>query len=174
MNVGLNRWTSVVQSLVKATIILVSVLVEMNSAQAQNPADLIPPAPDSSAAENTLNTTLDYTNSLESKNPQIFNTQNTTTAPYRVIISSDNSILLQQVKAIEPTAFIQLLDGQRVIQVGLFGTEAFALQQVRRFQAVGMPVRMQRGNSPDTTAKMPQTGLATSIGSTVSNVPSNP
>ena len=140
MNAGLNRCTSLVQSLVMATIILVG----MNPAQAQNPADLIPPAPDSYAAGNTLNTTLNYTNSLQPKNPQIFSAQNTTA--YRVIIPSDNSTLLDQAKAIEPTAFVQLLDGQRVIQVGLFGTEALALQQIARFQAIGMPVRMQQGN----------------------------
>ena len=147
MNAGLNRCTSVVQSLVVAIIILVG----MNPAQAQNPADLIPPAPDSYASGNTLNTTLNYTNSLQPKNPQAFSAQNGTAA-YRVIIPSDNSTLLDQAKAIEPTAFVQLLDGQRVIQVGLFGTEALALQQIARFQAIGMPVRMQQGNLSDLTA----------------------
>ena len=149
MNAGLNRCTLLLQSLVTATIILVG----MNPAQAQNPADLIPPAPDSYAAGNTLNTTLNYTNSLQPKNPQTFSAQNgsqNATAAYRVIIPSDNSTLLDQAKAIEPTAFVQWLDGQRVIQVGLFGTEALALQQIARFQAVGMPVRMQQGNLSDT------------------------
>ena len=155
MNAGLNRCTSLVQTLVTATIILVG----MNSAQAQNPADLIPPAPDSYAAGNTLNTTLNYTNSLQPKKPQTFSAQNPT-ATYRVIIPSDNSTLLDQAKAIEPTAFLQLLDGQRVIQVGLFGTEALALQQIARFQAVGMPVRMQQGNLSDSTT-MPTTGMPT-------------
>ena len=188
MNAGLNRCTSLVQSLVTATIILVG----MNPAQAQNPADLIPPAPDSYAAGNTLNTTLNYTNSLQPKNPQTFSPQKPTAA-YRVIIPSDNSTLLDQAKAIEPTAFVQLLDGQRVIQVGLFGTEALALQQIARFQAVGMPVRMQQGNLSDTTtmpttvtptaaivppapySSMPpmQTLSTGSIASNPSNIPSN-
>ena len=163
MNAGLNRCTSLVQSLVMATIILVG----MNPAQAQNPADLIPPAPDSYAAGNTLNATLNYTNSLQPKNPQTFSAQNGTAA-YRVIIPSDNSTLLDQAKSIEPTAFVQLLDGQRVIQVGLFGTEALALQQIARFQAIGMPVRMQQGNLSDRTTMptpitpttaMPQTAM---------------
>ena len=161
MNAGLNRCTLGVRSLATATTaftnVLIIVLVGMNSAKAQNPADLIPPAPDSDGAENTLNRTLDYTNSLQPKNLQTVTAQNT--AAYRVIIPSDNSTLLNQAKAIEPTAFIQWLEGQRVIQVGLFGTEALALQQIARFQAIGMPVRMQRGNSLEAPSAILQTGL---------------
>ncbi len=153
MNARLNRCTLVVQNLVTATIILVG----MNSAQAQNPADLIPPAPNSYAIGNTLNTTLDYTNSLQPKNPQTVSTQNITA--YRVIIPSDNPTLLNQAKSIEPTAFIQLVDSQRVIQVGLFGTEALALQQLARFQATGMPVRMRRGNTLEAPRAMIQTSV---------------
>ena len=155
MNADLNRSTLVARSLVTATSALMIVLVGMNSAQAQNPADLIPPAPDSYAAGNTLNRTLDYTNSLQPKNLQTVTAQNT--AVYRVIIPSDNSTLLNQAKAIEPTAFIQWLEGQRVIQVGLFGTEALALQQIARFQAIGMPVKMWRGSSLEALSTMPQT-----------------
>ncbi len=165
MNARLDRCTSAVQSLVTTIIILVG----MNSAQAQNPAELIPPAPSSYAGENTLNTTLDYTNSVQPQNLQPFNAPNidpntvpsTTAVAYRVIIPSDNSTLLEQAKAIEPTAFIQLIDGQRVIQVGLFSAEALALQQVARFQAAGMPVRMQQGNSSNIPVTMPQTSLST-------------
>lgn len=159
MNARLNRWTSVVQSLVTATIILVG----MNSAQAQSPAESIPPAP--SSGENTFNTTLDYTNSLQAQNSQPFSAPNKalTTMPYRVIVPSDNLILLGQAKAIESTAFIQVIDGQRVIQVGLFSTEALALQQVARFQAAGMPVRMQQGNSSNILVEIPQTPLPSTI-----------
>jgi hypothetical protein len=160
MNADLNRCTLVARSLVTATSALAIVLVGMNSAQAQNPADLIPPAPDFYAAGNTLNRTLDYTNSLKPKNLQTVTAQTTaaqTTAAYRVIIPSDNSTLLNQAKAIEPTAFIQWLEGQRVIQVGLFSTEALALQQIARFQAIGMPVKMWRGSSLETLSTLPQT-----------------
>ncbi len=155
MNADLNPCTLVARSLVTATSALIIVLVGINSAQAQNPADLIPPAPDSYAAGNTLNRTLDYTNSLQPKNLQTVTAQNT--AVYRVIIPSDNSTLLNQAKAIEPTAFIQWLEGQRVIQVGLFGTEASALQQIARFQAIGMPVKMWRGSSLEALSTLPQT-----------------
>ena len=44
-----------------------------------------------------------------------------------------------------------MIEGQRVIQVGLFGTEALALQQVARFQAQGMPVRLQPSNQAATS-----------------------
>ena len=165
MNARLNRCTSVVQSLVTATIILVG----MNSAQAQNPADLIPPAPGSYGGENTLNTTLDDTNRPQPKNLQPFSAQNTTA--YRVIIPSDNSTLLNQAKAIEPTAFIQSIDGQRIIQVGLFSTEALALQQIARFQSAGMPVRIQQRNSSNTPVGMPQNSLSSTIIPTTTTPP---
>jgi len=150
MNAGLNRCTLVVQSLVTATIILVGI----NSAQAQNPADLIPPDPDSYAGGNT--------------------SQNTAMAAYRVIIPSDNSTLLNQAKEIEPTAFIQSIDGQRVIQVGFFSTEALAVQQIARFQAVGIPVRMQQRNSSNTPVGMPQTFLSSTTIQTTAMPPDRP
>jgi hypothetical protein len=174
MNALLNRCTAVVQSLVTATIILVGI----NSAQAQNPADLIPPAPGSYAGQNTLNTTLDYTNSLQPKKSQIFSAPNTapatTVVAYRVIIPSDNSTLLDRAKAIEPTAFIQSIDGQRVIQVGLFSTEALALQQIARFQAAGMPVRIQQRNSSNPPVGMPQTFLSSTTIQTTAMPPDRP
>lgn len=155
MNARLNRCTLVVQSLFTATNALMILLVGINSVQAQNPADLIPPAPDSYAAGNTA--------------------QNTAMAAYRVIIPSDNSTLLNQAKAIEPTAFIQSIDGQRVIQVGLFSTETLALQQIARFQAVGMPVRMQRGNSLEAPSAMLQTGSpSATIATTIQTTPMPP
>jgi hypothetical protein len=177
MNAHLNLCTSVVQSLVTATIILVG----MNSAQAQNPAELVPPAPSSYAGANTLNT-LDYINSVQPQNSQPFSAPNVdpNTAPgptavaYRVIIPSDNSTLLGQAKAIEPTAFIQLIDGQRVIQVGLFSAEALALQQVARFQAAGMPVRMQQGNSSNIPVETPQTSLSSTVIPTTAMPPEQP
>lgn len=178
MNTCLNPWTSVVSSLVTATIILVGI----NSAQAQNPAELLPPAPSSYAGENTLNTTLDYTNSVQPQNLQPFSAPNVdpNTVPdpsataYRVIIPSDNLTLLEQAKAIEPTAFIQLVDGQRVIQVGLFSAEALALQQVARFQSTGMPVRMQQGSSSNIIVEIPQTSLSSTIIPTTEMPPEQP
>lgn len=163
MKAHLNRYISVVQSLLTATITLVGI----NSAQAQNSADLIPLSPGSYSGENILNTPLDSTNSLQPKNPQTFIVPNrspaTTSVAYRVIIPSDNLALFDQAKAIEPSAFIQLIDGQQIIQVGLFSTEALALQQIARFQAVGMPVRIQQANSSNIPAVIPQTFLSSPI-----------
>ncbi len=73
---------------------------------------------------------------------------------FRVIIPSDNPTLLAQAKAIEPTAFLQTLNGQRVIQVGLYGNESIARQQVARFQNQGMPVMMQSAEGVSPSAPM--------------------
>ncbi len=62
---------------------------------------------------------------------------------YRVLIPSDNPTLLAQAQSIEPTAFLQSINGQRVIQVGLYSNATIAQQQVSRFQAQGMPVRIE-------------------------------
>ena len=71
------------------------------------------------------------------------------TAGYRVIIPGDNPSLLAQAKALEPTAFLQTLNGQRFIQVGLYGNESIARQQVSRFQSQGMPVIIQGAGVPN-------------------------
>jgi hypothetical protein len=79
------------------------------------------------------------------------------TAPmtaFRVIIPSDNPTLLAQAKAIEPTAFFQTLNGQRVIQVGLYGNESIARQQVTRFQNQGMPVMIQSAEGISSSVPM--------------------
>ena len=74
------------------------------------------------------------------------------TTAYRVIIPSDNPSLLAQAKALEPTAFLQTLNNQRFIQVGLYGNESIAQQQVARFQAQGMPVILQGSGVPIASA----------------------
>ena len=100
-------------------------------ATAQIPdSDQLPPSP---AAEGDRPSAINY---------------NSTTTGYRVIIPSDNPSLLAQAKALEPTAFLQTLNNQRFIQVGLYGNESIAQQQVARFQAQGMPVILQGSGVP--------------------------
>lgn len=57
---------------------------------------------------------------------------------YRVYINGDSSYLLQQVRQVEPQAFIQQYNGRRVIQAGIFNTEANARQQVALFNNQGI------------------------------------
>jgi hypothetical protein len=106
----------------------------------QNPADLVPPAPDVYAVGNSGNSSLGASLTAQ------------TIAGYRVFIPGNNPTIFEQAKAIEPTAFIQTIDGQPAIQVGLFGTEALALQQVARFQAQGMPVKFQPASQMATSS----------------------
>lgn len=57
---------------------------------------------------------------------------------YRVYVNGDSALLLQQVRTIEPTAFVQTYQGRRVIQVGLFSDEGNAQQKVARLAAQGV------------------------------------
>ncbi len=150
------------------TLILGLATTIVSPALAQTPAELIPPAPDAYATGNATNGTLGYGAAGQPLMIQNSNNSAQTSAQvvtgYRVFIPSDNVTIFEQAKAIEPTAFVQTIDGQRVIQVGLFGTEALALEQVSRFQAQGMPVRLQPSNqvatsfapNPSATAAPPQ------------------
>ncbi len=159
----------VIQSPVRNRVLilgLVSTIVSISPALAQTPAELIPPAPDVYAT-GTTNPTLGYGAAAQPLMIQR-NTQNNIqnnaqmVTGYRVFIPSDNVTLFEQARTIEPTAFMQTIGGQRVIQVGLFGTEALALEQVNRFQSQGMPVRLQPSNqvatvpSPIVNAASPQ------------------
>lgn len=140
------------KSIAKITLLqiilgLLSSMAIVPAAIAQTPAELIPPAPDTYATGTTFNPALPDNSQPQPnglQNPATFSAQ--MVPGYRVFIPSDNPTLFAQAKAIEPTAFIQTIEGQRVIQVGLFGTEAIAMQQVARFQAQGMPVRLQSAN----------------------------
>jgi hypothetical protein len=93
--------------------------------EAQNYADLLPPAP---VAEGYRSSSMTVPN----------------TTGYRLFIPEANASLLAQAKVLEPLAFIQTVEGKQVIQVGLYGTESVARQQVARFQAHALPIVMQR------------------------------
>ncbi len=57
---------------------------------------------------------------------------------YRVFVNSDSLLLLRQVQRVEPQAFIQQFGGRRVIQAGLFSSEANARQQAEALAAQGI------------------------------------
>lgn len=64
---------------------------------------------------------------------------------YRVVVESDNPFVLQRVRVVQPDAFIQNLNGRRVIQVGTFNDEANARQQVSRLSAQGIYAQITGG-----------------------------
>jgi hypothetical protein len=66
------------------------------------------------------------------------------TTGYRLFIPEANPSLLAQAKALEPLAFLQVVEGKQVIQVGLYGNESVARQEMKRFQTQGLPIVMQR------------------------------
>lgn len=69
---------------------------------------------------------------------------------FRVFVDSDSSYVLQQVRLIQPDAFLQNFQGRRVIQAGLFSDEFKARQQVSRLSAQGI--------AAEVTTRSPQPG----------------
>ncbi len=65
---------------------------------------------------------------------------------YRVFVNGDSPLMLQQVKRVEPQAFIQQFDGRRVIQAGVFSTEANARQQTEALAAQGIASEITTSN----------------------------
>ncbi|NDJ18444.1 SPOR domain-containing protein [Myxacorys almedinensis] len=57
---------------------------------------------------------------------------------YRVYVASDSPYLLEQIRTIEPGAFLQTIGGRRVIQTGTFNSEANARQQVASLASRGV------------------------------------
>jgi hypothetical protein len=57
---------------------------------------------------------------------------------YRVIVESSDPFILQQVRFVKPDAFIQTLNGRRVIQAGIFSNEANARQQANLLASQGI------------------------------------
>lgn len=72
--------------------------------------------------------------------------QSTNANRYWVYVNGDSPYLLEQVKAVEPKAFIQEFQGRRVIQVGIFSTETNARQQIETLNARGITAELATNN----------------------------
>ncbi len=80
-------------------------------------------------------------------NPPLFSPPAANLNQYRVFVEGDSPLLLQEVKRVEPGAFVQRLDGRRVIQVGVFRTEANARQRMAKLAAQGVTTQMAIGGT---------------------------
>lgn len=61
---------------------------------------------------------------------------------YRVVVDHDSPEVLQQVRFVQPDAFVQNVGGRRLIQAGLFNNEANARDQVTRLSYQGITARI--------------------------------
>lgn len=61
---------------------------------------------------------------------------------YVVVVNGDSPLLLNQVRQIVPDAFVGEVDGDRVIQAGIFRTRAQASQQARSLSAQGIQAQI--------------------------------
>ena len=71
---------------------------------------------------------------------------------YTVYVNGDSSYLLQQVRAIEPTASIQRYQGQAIIQARTFDDETSARRLIAALNAQGIIAEMTMGNAEITAA----------------------
>lgn len=67
---------------------------------------------------------------------------------YRVFVDSDSPFVLQRVRLIQPDAFIQRIEGRRVIQAGTFNSEVNARQQASRLAQQGINAQVTEGTLP--------------------------
>lgn len=72
--------------------------------------------------------------------------QSTNANRYWVYVNGDSSYLLEQVRTVEPKAFLQEFQGRRVIQVGIFSTETNARQQIEALNARGITADLATNN----------------------------
>jgi len=63
---------------------------------------------------------------------------NVRTTRYMVYVNGNSPYLLQQIRLVEPEAFVQTFQGQPVIQVGMFDTDQAAQAQSKRFAGYGL------------------------------------
>ncbi|HIK18540.1 MAG TPA: hypothetical protein IGS53_25100 [Leptolyngbyaceae cyanobacterium M33_DOE_097] len=63
---------------------------------------------------------------------------NVRTTRYMVYVNGNSPYLLQQIRLVEPDAFVQTFQGEPVIQVGMFDTEQAAQAQSKRFADYGL------------------------------------
>ncbi|MGA1264287.1 MAG: SPOR domain-containing protein [Prochlorothrix sp.] len=67
---------------------------------------------------------------------------------YLVYVRGSSDLLLEQVQRLEPGAFRQDIDNQRVIQAGIFSTEANAEDLVRQLNAQGILAEVETVTEP--------------------------
>lgn len=77
---------------------------------------------------------------------------------YAVIVNGDSGMMLNQVRSIAPSAFVQEYQGRRMIQAGMFGDIGGAQQQVAALAArgIGAQVVTIPGRTGGRTAIAPQ------------------
>lgn len=61
---------------------------------------------------------------------------------YLVYVNDASSLTLQQVRTLEPTAFVRQHNGRSVIQAGVFNKDSNAKQQAKALQAKGIEARI--------------------------------
>ncbi|MBE9076503.1 DUF3747 domain-containing protein [Romeria aff. gracilis LEGE 07310] len=80
---------------------------------------------------------------------------------YQVVVPSSSAILRRRVQAVEPRAFQTTLDGQQVMQVGLFQDEASAEALRARLVQANLNARVVQGRGAIAAPPTPPTAPAT-------------
>ena len=149
-----NRWKRIQRSITPIVLGCCSLGLIAPIAAAQSPGFALPPAPSTTPMPSQTLPILPI-DSTPLPNERVFQAPVNQSAPivapinrpqYRVFVNGDSALLLQQVKRVEPGAFIQQYGGQRVIQAGVFSTEANARQQIEALAAQGIASEITTSN----------------------------
>jgi len=139
-------------------------IVVLLTATAVQSQQVVPLPPPPTVSVPGLTGTSSYTNPTSSPGGETvflapINRQGTA-GRYTVYVNGDSPYLLQQVRAIEPTASVQRYQGQAIIQAGTFDNEASARRQIATLNSQGIMAEMMAGNAE--VATMPATTATTS------------
>lgn len=122
-------------------------------AAAQSPGFSLPPTPPISVPSETL--PIQPIESTPFPSERVFQAPANQSAPiaapvnrpqYRVFVNGDSALVLQQVRRVEPGAFIQQFRGRQVIQAGVFSTEANARQRSEALAMQGITSEITTSN----------------------------
>lgn len=149
-----NRWKRIQRSIVFVVLGGCSSGLVAPLVAAQSPGFVLPPAPSTTPMPSQTLPILPI-EGTPLPNERVFQAPVNQLVPiaapvnrpqYRVFVNGDSALMLQQVKRVEPGAFIQQFGGRRVIQAGVFSTEANARQQTEALAVQGIASEITTSN----------------------------
>lgn len=131
--------------------------VTQNALIAQAVVDRLPPPPPTPIAKEPLPppsifVPREFDFQAPSSTPPAVNNTSSTNLSYLVYVDDASSPTLEQVKQLEPQAFVRQYNGRPVVQAGAFEQNSNAEQRAQELKSVGVAVRIVNLNTGTDTA----------------------
>lgn len=120
------------------------------SAIAQAVVERLPPPPEPVTITKSASPSVFTPREIEFEAPQP-QQRSATLSSYLVYVSDASSPMLQQVKALEPRAFVREYNGRRIIQAGIFQQDANAKQRAQQLEVKGIGAKIVNLNTGEET-----------------------